>query len=343
MTATAHAQLDLPFDMLKAWLTAAPVYADRGRQEPDGSLHLTFGTGTLRALATEGRTALVLQSPDDASLQSLRDFVSETAAEAGVLPRWQERPPRGKPANLCLARVDHVEQISPAYRRIWLQGRDLLRLLQKGLHFRLLLGPSGSAWPSLDEQGLTQWPGGGAQAWHRPVYTVRSIQGAGRDTRVSFDVFLHQGGRVTDWSAHLQPGQEIALMGPSGGDIPASPAGPAPWFGLFGDETALPALARILAALPADATGLTVAQVPTAQDCQTLPHPPGLQLHWVFRDAPLSLAERLAQTALRPDNRFVFFAASASQAQMARDDLLQRGLGKKEFWAQAYWQDAPSR
>jgi NADPH-dependent ferric siderophore reductase len=331
MTASAHARLDLPFDMLKAWLMAAPIYAERGRQEADGSLHLTFGTGTLRALAQGPMAAILLESPDEASLQSLRDFVSETASEASVVPHWQERQRRGKPANLCLAVVDRVEQISPAYRRVWLQGRDLLRLLQKGLHFRLLLGPTAAPWPWMNEDGLTQWPGGGPQRWHRPVYTVRSIEGAGRATRVSFDIFLHQGGRVTEWSANLQPGQEIALMGPSGGDVPDSPPGPAPWFGLFGDETAL----------PADATGLAVAQVPSPQDCQPLDHPSGLQIHWLFRDDPEQLFDRLTRTDLPTENRFVFFAASATEAQRARSHLTAQGLSKKEFWAQAYCQDGP--
>ena len=336
MRMQAHARLDLPFGQVRDWLVASPLYADRGQQAPDGRLRLAFGLGTLEVAPGGGATQLTLRSPDAPSLQALRDFVAETAREAGAEPVSEDRHRPGRPAHLGLARVAGVEPVGASFRRLWLEGVDLSRLMRGGLHFRLLIGPEGAGWPVLDAAGLTHWPGG-AGAWHRPVYTVRHIAGEGEATRLGVDIFLHDGGRVTAWSAGLAPGQEVALMGPSGGDVPEGAGGPAPWFGLFGDETALPAIARMLAALPAGARGRAAILVPGADDIQPLAHPPGLRLDWLTRAAGQGLRAALAATPIPAEGRFVFFAADGEETAEARADLAARGLDRAEFWAQAYW------
>ncbi len=339
MPVSAHALIRLPFDALGAWLTAAPVWADHGRVEPDGTLHITFGIGTLRVAPLGAHSVLVVESADEAGLQTLRDFITDEAMEAGVAPIWQERHRPGRPANLCIARLEAAGRISTAFRRLWLRGEGLARLMSGGLHFRLLLGPEGSDWPWLDETGLTVWPGGAA-AWHRPVYTVRSIAGEGAATRLSVDVFLHEGGRVTDWTARIRPGAEVALMGPSGGDVPEGSGGKAPWFGIFGDETALPAVARILTDLPPGAHGVAMVRLPAAADIQDLPRPPGIALRWLLRDSEGgadALVDALRATEVPGRDRFVFFSAGSAETAAAREVLAAKGLGKRECRVQAYW------
>lgn len=347
MIATAHARLELPYPLLKAWLLAAEVYVDRGHEDTDGTLHLAFGNGFVHVSDDAGGSALLLEAQDFQTLQSLRDTVTEGAAEAHLTPIWRETHQPGKPVNLCIAQLERIEQISPSFRRLWLQGPELQHLLAGGLHFRLLQGPPGAPWPTVDARGITQWPGGPA-AWHRPIYTMRSIEPAGDDTRISVDIFLHQGGRITDWSETLIPGQDIGLMGPSGGDIPQTSGGAVPWFALFGDETALPAIARIVAELPQDAVGEVVIQLPSAADQQPLRHPPGLRLRWLLRDAPAlqasaGLFDALQASPIPASKRFVFFGAESTETAAARGYLQAAGLAKQEFWAQAYWQQGPTR
>lgn len=338
MTVSSHALLPVPFEALCPLLMAAPVWQDRGRVEPDGTLHVTFGIGQMRVYPCKGQSELAIDCEDEAGLQALRDFITAEAEESGVTPEWREHHLVGHPANLCIATLDRIEQISPAYRRLWLRGAGLSRLMSGGMHFRLLLGPEGAGWPRRDTAGLTVWPGG-SQAWHRPVYTVRALEGVGEETRIAVDIFLHDGGRVTEWSARVQPGASVGLMGPSGGDAPQGSGAPAPWFGLFGDETALPAMARILAELPRDATGLAVVQVPADADRQALMAPAGVQVEWLLRDGDSAcLLDRLTATDVPDRNRFVYFAASNLEAAEARKLLAGRGLDKREFWAQAYWQ-----
>ncbi|MES2666232.1 MAG: siderophore-interacting protein [Pseudomonadota bacterium] len=335
MTFAAHAHLPLPFDQLRDWLLAAPVFAESGRQESDGSLHVTFEVGVLRVRPADGISALALDCGDAQGLQALRDFVTEAAVAEGITPIWTERHSRGRPANLCVARVMRVDRISPAFRRVWIRHRDLANLLRGGLHFRLLFGPQDADWPWLDETGVTNWPGG-IGAWHRPVYTVRSIAQDGDSTIVSFDIFLHDGGRVTRWSDHLQHGAEVGIMGPSGGDLLTSAAA-TPWFGLFGDETALPAIARLLATLPASAIGQAVIAIPQTADRQQLAHPPGITLTWAIRGSTAPLIDMLQAATPPARDRFIFFAASSSETAQARDVIRAKGLDRAEFRAQSYW------
>lgn len=339
MIAAAHARLDVPYPALKAWLLAAEIYVDRGHEDANGGLHLAFGNGFVHICDDAGGSALLLEAQDEQTLQSLRDTVTEGAAEAHLTPIWRETHKPGKPVNLCIVKLERIEQISPAFRRLWLKGPELQPLLAGGLHFRFLLGQPGVPLPTVDTRGVTQWPGGPA-AWHRPIYTMRSVEAAGPDTRISVDIFLHQGGRVTAWSETLIPGQDIALMGPSGGDIPQTSGGAAPWFAFFGDETALSAIARIVAELPQDAVGKIVVQLPSIADQQVLTHPPGLHLRWLLRDTPTSLLDALQASTIPASNRFVFFSAESIETTAARSYLLAKGLAKQEFWAQAYWQNA---
>lgn len=326
----SHGAIALPFAVVRDWAKTSPYYEDHGRVEPDGSLVLAFGAGEVGMTPDGAETRLWIGAQDAAGAQVLRDFINQTAAEAGVAIRWRERFTPGRPVNLSLGRVTAIRRISPAFRRVEVEGPDIARLLGGGLHFRLLMGPKGARWPTIDTAGLTQWDGG-IGAWHRPVYTIRTILETGG---IGFDIFLHEGGRVSQWSEALHIGDEVALMGPSGGDIPADPG----WIGLFGDETALPVLARILAALPAGARGQADILVPEAADIQPLPHPAGVRLNWLLRSDGGDLLAALADMTPPGAGRFVFFAAGKTETTAARRILEGRGFGKKEFWAMAYWQ-----
>ena len=84
--------------------------------------------------------------------------------------------------------------------------------------------------------GRTRWPEG-ADALHRPVYTVAAQQ----DDWLDFDIFRHDGSPTCDWAEAARPGDTVGVIGPGGGWCPEAPR-----LWLFGDETALPAIARML-------------------------------------------------------------------------------------------------
>lgn len=314
------------------------AFADRAREigfevaMDRSGLRIVLMGGDLEIRAEGGRTRLSVTAQDIPHLQMLRDFLTEEIAAAGITPEWQGHRAKGRPDSHTLARVVSSVRISPSYRRVTVEGADLARFATGGLHFRLLFGPDGAGWPATDANGVTQWPQGAA-AWHKPVYTTRSLHGLGEDTRLDFDVFLHEGGRVTGWCADLAAGTEIVLAGP-GGDKGPRRAG---WHGLVGDETAVPVIARFLALLPPDARGQAMLVVPCAEDIQPLDHPPGVDVQWELRGRGLSPLQALDALEIAPGDRTVFFAAEQAEAQIARKTLAARGLDKTEFTAAGYW------
>lgn len=240
---------------------------------------------------------------------------------------------RPKP-RLTIARVEHVRQISPSFRRLRLVG-DFRGFVGGGVHFRFVLGPQGAPWPTATEDGF-DWPGG-ADAWHRPPYTIRAMDPGGGwlDT----DIFLHDGGRVTAWTETLQPGDAVALTGPGGGGLVQ-----AGWMGLVGDETALPVILRTIEALPQTARGQAFIRVPHPDDAQPVALPPGFRLKWVTPDSGLSLPDLLHRLTPPAGDRHIFFAAERAEAEAARLWMTAQGIGKGESRAASYWQratDAP--
>lgn len=233
---------------------------------------------------------------------------------------------------MSLARIETVERISPSYVRLTMTGPSLARFARGALHFRLLFGPDGAGWPETDADGVTRWPGG-IESRHRPVYTTREITLLGGEAaRITFEVFLHDGGRVTEWTKGVAPGDEIAITGPGGGDRPA-----APWMALIGDETAIPVIARILAEAGPATVGSATFFVPEAGDAQVLAAPAAMTLRWVLRSEATSPLDVLESLAIPDRDRFVFFAAERREAFAARDLLRARGLARGEFFASAYW------
>lgn len=303
-----------------------------GVEEAEAGLVVRLRSGTLTVSEVAGRTALDIAAPEAAGLQLLRDMVAERIGALGVGLRWEGAQAGRLPGNISLAVVETVERISPSYVRLRVSGPDLARFSRGALHFRLLFGPEGAGWPATDSDGVTRWPGG-PEAWHRPVYTTREITLLGGEAaRIVLDVFVHEGGRVTDWTARVRPGEEIAISGPGGGGRPA-----AAWMGLIGDETAVPVIARILAEADPDARGAATLFVPEAADAQALAAPPGLAVRWALRGEGVSPLDALHALDIPASDRFVFFAGERRDAFAARDWLRGRGLGLGEFLASTYW------
>lgn len=96
---------------------------------------------------------------------------------------------------------------------------------------------------------------------------------------VAIDFVLHgTEGVAGPWAAQARPGDRLAARGPGGGYRPDPTAD---WHLLAGDEAGLPAIRAALAALPADAKGYAVVEVPGADHEQPLVKPAGVALTWL--------------------------------------------------------------
>lgn len=297
----------------------------------DDALYLQAWEGQLTVGADGECTLIHVQSMEASGLQVLCDVMIEQAKSRGLNLKWDGTISGARPSNMSIARVVGSMPISPSYHRVTIAGADLSRFDRGGRHFRLLFGPDGADWPSLDEAGATQWPGG-IKAWHRPVYTTRATEVAGGVTRLSFDVFCHAGGRTTEWATQVLAGAEIALTGP-GGDVPKATN----WVGLIGDETALPIIARALEDFPETTQGKAIFFVPDDADMTELPRPPGIELHWIKRADGKGPVEALKALEMPQSQRYVFFAAEKSEALAARAHLIDIGFDRTEFVSATYW------
>ncbi|MBP2365507.1 siderophore-interacting protein [Pseudonocardia parietis] len=180
--------------------------------------------------------------------------------------------------------------------------------------------------------------------WPRPLpvsreYTVRRHdpdQG-----ELDIDLVLHAGGLAADWVRTVQKGERLHVAGPPGGL--AIPHGYDRYL-LVGDLSALPAIARILERLPADARGWAFVEVADATEELSLTAPDGVEVRWVHRggDAPgYSDALERAVTAVRPPQDTSVFAWVAGEAttikplrRWLRDEL---ALGPADRDVTGYW------
>jgi NADPH-dependent ferric siderophore reductase len=109
--------------------------------------------------------------------------------------------------------------------------------------------------------------------------TVRHVDLPAR--QITVDIAVHgEHGIAGPWAVAAQPGQPMYLMGPGGAYTP-DPA--ADWHLLAGDESALPAIAVALEALPANAVGKAFIEVAGPEDEIELTAPEAVEVSWVYR------------------------------------------------------------
>ncbi|MDP9428578.1 MAG: siderophore-interacting protein, partial [Actinomycetota bacterium] len=119
---------------------------------------------------------------------------------------------------------------------------------------------------------------------------------------------------------------------------------PAGWLLLAGDETALPAITRILAAAPPSTRGVALVEVADATEEQPLRRPEGVEVRWLHRDGiPPGEGTLLADAVAaldRPagEDLFAWVGAESAAVRAVRADLRGRwGLGRAQHHAIGYW------
>jgi NADPH-dependent ferric siderophore reductase len=260
-----------------------------------------------------------LAGPERRLIGNLRDTATQIFAEAGLEVRWDHVDTGALAPGLSLMRVSQVRPTTPNFLRVRLTGPDAARFGTGSLHFRLLLPPAGRSpvWPRVAASGRTVWPEG-PDALHRPVYTVAAQE----DDWLEFDIFRHAGSPTCDWADSDPVGAEVGVLGPGGGWCPDARR-----LFLFGDQTALPAIVRMLRLARGEVRAVLSCAADDLGDAVTDPR--------VTRSDDLLDGVRKLQDLTHDD--FVWFAAKADHARAARQHLLERGIPKQGFVAAAYW------
>jgi NADPH-dependent ferric siderophore reductase len=111
------------------------------------------------------------------------------------------------------------------------------------------------------------------------TFTVRSFDPEKR--QIAIDFVVHgEHGVAGPWASTVLPGRPVYLMGPSGAYAPDPSAD---WHLIAGDESALPAIAAALEALPAGATAQVFIEVADADDEIELRSPADVEVKWIYR------------------------------------------------------------
>lgn len=251
--------------------------------------------------------------------------------------RWSNDVAEGSlPPNFTFAQVNEVTEIGPNFFRVRLKGEDLSRHKDEAIHFRLVIPPKDTPplWPTVAANGSVVWPEGDG-APHKPVYTARRVDHAANTMDV--DVYIHEGGRVTDWARqHLdKPGAQrvVGLLGPSGGGLILEDR-----VLMATDETGFPAAARILENLPSGTTGEIFLEAENGATCDyPFEVPEGISVSWLSRSKGDILRD--AALAALPDHQHskVWFAGERSQAKDIREAAKAAGREASDLRISGFW------
>lgn len=200
-------------------------------------------------------------------------------------------------ALIAEARVRHTERISPAFVRVTLVSAAFDDLGSEGFDTRFKLvfpGPTGEL-PGIPERPEDWYADWMAMPDHTRspmrTYTVRDVVEDHGVRALVVDLVVHEHGPqgpACRWALAAQPGDGLQVIAPHRaareyGGTEFTPGGRRDLL-LVADETALPALTRILADVSPDVTGHAFVEVPSADDILPLHVAGNIALTWLVRD-----------------------------------------------------------
>ncbi|PRZ05106.1 NADPH-dependent ferric siderophore reductase [Isoptericola sp. CG 20/1183] len=252
---------------------------------------------------------------------------------------------------VVVAEVVTTKQVTPHMMRVTLGGLDRFTPLGFDQWFRLFLQRSG--------QDMLRPPTRSSEwGWYlqylatprsrRPWVRNYTVRAARPDLgEIDVDFVIHadaegSSGPAADFATTARTGDTVGLLDQG---ATYDPQHPHDWTLLVGDETALPAVAGICESLPADARGIAVVEVPTADDQQDFRAPSGVEVRWVARDETTGADAVPGQAALAEVRRLTlpdgvgsaYAAGEAGLATGVRRHLVAAGMPKAHITFLGYW------
>ncbi|MGD1327333.1 siderophore-interacting protein [Pandoraea pnomenusa] len=241
-----------------------------------------------------------------------------------------------------LLEVRDVEALTPNMRRVTLGGDDLEGFESPGFddHVKLFFPDPQTGelvLPRVGPEGVAKPAPGDAPRLMRD-YTPRRFDAATRTLVIDFA--LHDSGPATEWARSAKPGDRIGVGGPRGSFIiPMNFEG----YLLIGDDTALPAISRRLAELPAGSLVFVFVEVDSPADRLRFASDADVVVEWIYREGipagqSTALLDALQVATLPDGDPHAWVAAEAGVAKAIRRYLVdERGLNPKWVKAAAYW------
>lgn len=236
--------------------------------------------------------------------------------------------------------VIRTERITPHMIRVVVGGEDLRDFATSGLtdHYVKLVFPhEGVDYPvPFNVQHVRETMP--REVWPRlRSYTVRAWDPGAGEMTLDF-VYHGEEGIAGPWAARAVPGDELFMLGPGGAYAPRPEAG---WHLLVGDESALPAIAAALEALPDGATAYAFLEVDGPEEEQKLRVSGETRLVWLHRDgAPVgeALVKAVRELEFPDGDVHAFVHGEAGFVKELRRHLrVERKVPMEQLSISGYW------
>ena len=302
--------------------------------------------GSLHAILDRHDSVMIrVLADDETNLSYMKMAVAGHVAEYlgttdGI--RWQgDGKDSGTPIFFREITVLSSTRISPHMQRVRFRADNLERFVHGGLHIRILLPPAGRepVWPSMGSDGLVVWPTG-ADALVVRVYTIRAINAA--EGWLDVDFVLHAGDSTpaASFAENARPGDVVGMFGPGGGDVPEARD-----LLLLGDDTALPAIGRILDRLDPAKRATAYLEVDSPADVVPLAEHEKIEVNWLYRNGREPGTASLLPQVLRnldptnlPPDVYVWAGCEFSDFKEIRKIVRKDwGLKKDRQLVVSYW------
>lgn len=255
------------------------------------------------------------------------------------------------PLTLRNVEVVRVADLTPGMRRITLAGAQLGEFASadgftqpaftsSGFDdsIRLLFCYPGDSEPVLPTQQATGLTMPRDRRLLSRAYTVRRWNAEVGELDIDF--VKHGVGIGTTWASRAEPGDRIDFYGPS-----TSRALPddADWLLVAGDDTALPAIARLLDALPEAARAQVFVEIADESHRLELRTLPNVEVTWLVRneadnETAAPLVDAVTNSEWWDGRPFAWFAGERSAVRDLRRHVLEdRGLPADDVESDGYW------
>jgi NADPH-dependent ferric siderophore reductase len=237
------------------------------------------------------------------------------------------------------AAVVATEPVTPRLTRVTVEGDELvgLPMPEPAGSVRLLLPePRGLEIPTWASNNFVYADG------TRP--TLRTLTPVDTDPdrgRLTLAIVQHGGGRAAAWAAHARPGDPTAISGPARGYVPPPEAAR---FLFGGDETAIPALEQLAAAVPPGIPADVLIEVGDPAARVALTDRTEIAVHWIDGGAVPGTALAEAFEARTVDlTTHVWAGGEAAAMQRIRRHLYETmGVERSRGTARGYWKHGRS-
>lgn len=247
-----------------------------------------------------------------------------------------------RPPNFQILEVVGCRNITPHMRRIAFKAENIARFMpMDALHLNILVqhpDRTEPQWPTVGSNGLVHWE----EPQTRPVfrkYTVRSLDIHTGIMEIDF-VLHNDAGPGSALAEEIKVGDQVGAMGPGGGGLAE-----ADWYLFAGDETALPAIGRMLEHLPETARGIAVIEVADQHEIQSLATRSSVEIRWLLRDGQAAGTTSKLGNAVRnialPDDGLAIYVWAGCEFETFRTIRsylrTECGLKKHEHLVVSYW------